>query len=110
MKALDLVSEVLIGKHISKENRVVFLPKGASYTIECQQKGVFTLIDFETDESSAFSEFMSVGITPDPAFLHDHTELEKLFLFKNPDLHAHSLSLFYSILSKGLSASESASM
>ena len=93
-------------KYISKENRVVFFPKGASYTIECQQKGVFTLIDFETDEPSAFSEFMSVGITPDPAFLHDHTELEKLFLFKNPDLHAHSLSLFYSILSKVISNSD----
>lgn len=87
-------------KYVSKENRVVFLPKGASYSIECTQKGVFTLIDFECDEASAYSDFMSITISPDPAYLHDHKELQKLFLFKNPDLHTHSLSLFYSILSR----------
>lgn len=92
-------------KYVSKENHVVFMPKGASYTIECTHKGVFTLIDFECDETSAFSEFISLNISQDAAYLHDHKELEKLFLFKNSDLHAHSLSLFYSILSRIINGS-----
>ena len=86
--------------YISEVGRALFLPKGASYTIECCQKGVFTIIDFECNEASEFHEFKSVKINSDPAFLHDHKELENLFLFKNTDLHAHSLSLFYSILTR----------
>ncbi len=93
-------------KYISDKNHVVFLPKGESYTLECCQKGVFTLINFQCDTASEFDEFMSLKITPDPAYFHDHKELEKLFLFKNDDLHAHSLSLFYSILSRVVANSE----
>ncbi len=92
-------------KFVSSKNRVVFLPKGASYTIECTKKGVFTLIDFECDKPSAFSEFISLNISPDAAYLHDHKEMEKLFLFKNTDFHAHSLSIFYSILSRVINGS-----
>lgn len=86
--------------YTSEKGRAIFLPKGASYTLECCQKGVFTLINFECDEASGFSEFKSVKINSDKAFLHDHKELENLFVFKDTDLHAHSLSLFYSILTR----------
>lgn len=87
-------------RYISNKNTIIFLPKGASYTLDCYKPGRFTLVNFLCDDRFVLEDFLEIPISDPEGFLHIFKLMENLFLFKTQDRDFEVMSLFYSMLSK----------
>lgn len=95
------IAYTLNGKtHISNKNTIIFLPKGASYTLNCYKPGKFTLVNFLCDDRFVLDDFLEVPISDPDGFLHIFKLMEDLYLFETPSRGFELMSLFYSMLSK----------
>ena len=70
----------------------------ASYTLDCRIPGTFALVNFLCDEHYRLSSFISIPISDNTHFLHNHRRMEALDYFNNPGQHYHFLSLLYDSL------------
>ena len=84
----------------SNKNTVIFLPKGATYNLNCYKPGKFTLVNFLGDENFTLDDFLEIPISDPEGFLHIFKLMENLFLFEGPGKNFELMSLFYSMLSK----------
>ena len=57
------IAYTLNGKtYISNKNTMIFLPKGASYKLDCYKPGKFALVNFLCDEKFNLDEFLAIPI------------------------------------------------
>lgn len=95
------IAYTLNGKtYVSDKNTIIFLPKGASYTLNCYKPGKFTLVNFLCVDSFKLDEFLAIPILDPEGFLHIFKVMENLFLFETPDKNFELMSLLYSMLGK----------
>ena len=95
------IAYTLNGKtYISNKNTMIFLPKDATYKLNCYKPGKFALVNFLCDEKFSIDEFLEIPIYDPDGFLHIFKVMENLFLFETPNKKFELMSLFYSMLSK----------
>ncbi len=85
-------------KTLSDQSRIIFLPKGATYRLECIEPGEFTLVNFQTTAGYAPEEFFSVKTNHPDDFLSIH---QKLMRYAKDGLEYNtpkSYSLLYSLI------------
>ena len=87
-------------RYVSNNNTIIFLPKGASYTLDCYKPGRFTLVNFLCDDSFTLDDFLAIPISDPDGFLHIFKLMEDLFLFETQGRYFELMSLFYSMLGK----------
>ncbi len=101
------IAYTLNGKtYISNKNTMIFLPKGASYKLDCYKPGKFALVNFLCDEKFNLDEFLAIPINDAEGFLHIFKVMENLFLFEAPSKKFELMSLFYSMLGKLYTSAE----
>ena len=95
------IAYTLNGKtYISDKNTIIFLPKGASYKLDCYKPGRFTLVNFLGDDRFKLDDFLAIPVTDPDGFLHIFKLMENLFLFDTPGRDFELMSLFYGMLGK----------
>ena len=80
---------------VSDKNHAIFIPKGASYSLRGDKKGIFPVINF-CAENFPCDEFMLVPISDTDVFLHDFEQMKALSLFDRN--RAKVISIFYDII------------
>ncbi len=83
---------------VSDRHHAVFIPKGATYTYSCIEEGRFPLINFDTAEGTAPSEFMVFEIDNADDYMHFFHELEKIALINPQNGHLKAIKIIYEIL------------
>ncbi len=94
--------------YVSQKNKVMFHPKGATYSLHCEESGDFPLIEFELAKSTP-TTLGVFEISSDLPLKEIFNQMKANFLF--PNKKSKNFSLLYEIfdlLSKTASASESA--
>ena len=81
-------------EYLLDRDHALFYPMHASYELDCQVPGRFTLVNFCCTDESAFNEFVSLKISDTEYFLKNHVLLEKLDIVSNQ----HHLSKFLSLM------------
>ena len=95
------ISYTLNGKnYVSDKNTIIFLPKGASYTLNCYKPGRFALVNFLCSDRFKLDEFLAIPISDPEGFLHIFKLMEDLFIFETPDKNFELMSLLYSMFGK----------
>ena len=94
----------IIFRHKDKEylldqNHALFYPKHATYELDCQMPGLFTLVNFDCAEDDAFDEFVSMKVSESDHYLKNHVLLEKLDYVNKPYHLPNCLSLIYDTFS-----------
>ena len=79
---------------VSQKNRVMFHPKGATYSLQCTECGDFPLIEFKLAGSTP-TTLGVFEISSDIPFIKIFNQMKKNFLF--PTKKAKNLSLLYEI-------------
>ncbi len=90
-------------EYVSDPCHAIFLPKGESYSLHGDKKGIFPVINFSAEKFPC-DEFMLIPISDADVFLHDFEQIKALALFDHN--RAKVMSLFYDIIHK-LSVSQS---
>ena len=98
------ISGKIIFRHKGKEyvldqDHALFYPKHATYELDCQIPGLFTLVNFDCAEDDAFNEFVSLKIKDRDYYLKNHALLEKLDWANKPYHLPNCLSLIYDTFS-----------
>lgn len=84
-------------RYISNKNNAVILPKGGSYTLHGDKKGLFPLINF--DIIGDFSDTFTVIPLSNPEyFVSEYNKMKSLFLFEKN--RAKIMSVFYDMIDK----------
>lgn len=83
--------------YISDKNRIVFLPRGESYTIHGDKAGVFPVINFFCNETFC-DTVVSLPIKNVEPYFADFEKIKTLSLFENNRLKI--MSVFYNILQR----------
>lgn len=86
-------------EYLLDREHALFYPIHASYELECQIPGRFTLVNFQCTEQGALNEFVSLKISDTDYFLKNHILLEKLDLVSKQYHQSKCLSLLYDTLS-----------
>lgn len=92
--------------YISDRDHAVFLPKDASYELNCYKAGSFTLVNFLCDDNFNCTDFISFPISDAEMFIRIHQSMTKLYLFETPGSYAELMSLLYSMIAKLCAGSE----
>ena len=94
------VYEVEGRKIISDPTHIVFLPKGASYTISYEELGECILIEFDLDPSFVVSDIQSFTLST-PMELHTlFRRMERLWTLKKPAYRSKCMSGLYEIFAR----------
>ena len=86
--------------YVSDCEHVIFLPKGKSYTITCQESGHFPLINFYCSKDISDFGIVSAKISNAEYCTNAFNKLLKNFSFPERAKTVHCLSVFYDILSE----------
>lgn len=84
-------------KYISDTSHAIFLPKGQSYTLYGNKKGMFPLINFDCTDFP-LDTFLAVPLQNPEPFIKDFEQMKNLFIFKRNRLKV--LSIFYDLLNR----------
>lgn len=87
-------------EYISDRNHALLIPKGATYTQSCIEAGEFPLINFQTTDETALTEFVCIEIGDVENYLGEYQKLEKLWLIKPQNGHLSALCSVYEILNR----------
>ncbi len=81
--------------YLSDQNHAVFLPAGATYTLECREGGQFPLVNFRAS-SPVGTAFCSLPLRNPEQYLYSFDALKDCFLFHRR--RAGALAVLYEIL------------
>ena len=84
-------------KYVSDKNHIIILPKGQRYSLHRDEKGEFSVINFECMNFST-DKFLLIPIKNSEVLIHDFEQMKSLFLFRKN--RAKIMSLFYDIIHK----------
>lgn len=82
-------------EYLSDPQHGILFPMHASYVLECRESGQFTLVNFLCADDFSLEEFVSIPINNNDYFLRNHTRMERLAMFQNPNNRPRILALFY---------------
>ena len=89
-------------RFVSDKNHAVILPKGQSYTLYGDKKGMFPLINFDC-LGDLCDSFVVIPIEDSKFFINDYERIKALSLFEGNN--AKILSIFYGIVDRLVSYS-----
>lgn len=90
-------------KYVSDPEHAIILPKGQSYTIYGDKKGIFPVINFDCMDFLC-DTMIVLPIQNTDAYIKDYEHMKRLFLFERNS--AKIMSIFYNII-HGLSSQSS---
>lgn len=85
---------------VSEPGTLLFLPKGAHYTWDCEADGMFIVLNFQTvkDYSAGGIRTMVLDEAFAAEFLREHRNLEKWSILAGPTGHAEQMAGIYRII------------
>lgn len=84
-------------KYVSNKNNAIILPKGATYTLHGDKKGLFPLINFKTTEPIS-DTFTVIPLSNSDYFINEYNKIKSLFLFEKN--RAKIMSKLYDMFDK----------
>lgn len=84
--------------YVSDRDHIVLLPRGSTYTYSCVESGEFPLINFQTTDDFAPTEFLTFGIDSHEKYMDEFRELERIALLRPANGHLKAMRILYAIL------------
>ena len=85
---------------VSDPNHAILLPMGQSYSLHCDESGLFPVINFYNTDDFDYDDLYTVKLNNPTPYINDYDALMHLNLLNRNDSRIKSLSVLYNILSR----------
>lgn len=85
-------------QYVSNPDHAILLPKGANYSLYCNDSGFFPMINFQCMETFCPDEIMVFPLQHPDEYLKDFQKLQQMYIFRKDALRA--MSILYSIIGR----------